>query len=219
MNKIFGALAVAAVLASCSALDQKISYADGSAGKDDPIGLKGKAVTVSLLSGGAARLQASTQTTSGAFNDIDTSSIPGIVQLKQWGFDIELSTQVAPTGGAVVTGAKDCPTSFTITVDSLTLNVKDASNAAGVSAPVTFTPSSLTLTETTTNCTYAVPTAPVKVSASITGASLTSLKGIITAGGVNTVTATLTTTTTPAIGGGTLNLQFGIGTGFVTAGI
>ena len=57
MKKIFGALAVAALLASCGALDQKINYADGSAGKDDPIGLKGKAVTVSLLSGPAARLR------------------------------------------------------------------------------------------------------------------------------------------------------------------
>jgi hypothetical protein len=106
-----------------------------------------------------------------------------------------------------------------INVDALTLNVKDAANAAGVSAPVIFTPSSITLTETATNCTYAVPAAPVRVSASITGAALLNLKTIITAGGQNTVTATLTTTTTPALTGGSINLQFGSGTGFVIAGI
>ena len=214
MKKVFGALAVAALLASCGALDQKINYADGSAGKDDPIGLKGKAVTVSLLSGPAARLQASTQTTSGTFDDI--TGIPGGISLKTWGFTLDLTT---PAGGAVVTGnTTACPASLSINVDALTLNVKDAANAAGVSAPVTFTPSSITLTETAVDCNYAVPAAPVKVSASITGTALSSLVSIITAGGQNTVTATLTTTTTPAIGG-SVNLVFGSGTGFVIAGI
>ena len=214
MKKVFGALAVMALLASCNILDQTIKYADGTDGKDDPIGLKSKAVTVSLLSGPAARLQASEQTTSGVFSDIDTSSVPGIVQLKEWGFTLDLSTPAVVTPNTLT-----CPSSLSINVDALTLNVKDAANAAGVSAPVTFTPSVITLTETATNCTYAVPAAPVKVSASIKGAALTSLVGIITAGGQNTVTATLTTTTTPALTGGSIQLVFGSGTGFVIAGI
>jgi hypothetical protein len=213
MNKIFGALAVAAMLASCSLLDQQVTYADGSPGKDDPIGLKGKTVTVSLLDRGAARLQAATQTTSGTFDDI--TGIPSGVQLKEWFFGVDLTT---PSADAVVNGAADCPTSVTINIDSLTVNIKDASNAAGVSAPVDFGPRSITLTETATDCIYTVTAAPVKVRALITGSAFVNLVTIITSGGVNTVTASLTTTTTPAIGG-TIILQFGSGTGFVIAGI
>ena len=212
MKKIFGALVVAALLASCSALDQKINYADGSAGKDDPIGLKGKAVTVSLLGGGAATLQGVT-TSSGTFADI---AIPGGIALKTWGFTIDLTT---PAGGATMSGS-NCPSSLTVTVNSLTVKVTDPTNTAGQSAPVTFAPSSLTLTEKTTDCVYDVPATPVVISAVITGSNLTSLANIITTGGTNTVTATVDTTSVPTgFSDRTLSLQFGSGTGFVIAGI
>ena len=213
MKKFFGVLAVAALLASCSALDQKINYADGSAGKDDPIGLKGKAVTVSLLGGGAATLQGVT-TSSGTFADI--AGIPGGVALKTWGFTINLTT---PNGGATMSGS-NCPSNLTVTVNSLTLKVADPTNTAGQSAPVTFAPSSLTLTETAKDCVYAVPATPVVISAEITGSNLTGLANIITTGGTNTVTATLDTTSAPTgFSDRTLSLQFGSGTGFVIAGI
>ena len=214
MKKVFGALAVVALFASCGVLDQRVDYANGKDGNDNPIGLKGKAVTVSLLNGDAARLQASTQTTSGTLDDI--TGIPSGIALKTWGFTLSLTT---PAGGAVVDkNAQACPSSLSVNVDSLVLNVKDAVNTAGVSAPVTFAPSSITLTETATDCAYAAPATPIAVSATITDAALSSLVNIITTGGQNTVTATLTTTTTPAIGG-SINFVFGSGTGYVIAGI
>ena len=212
MKRVLGALVVAALLASCSALDQKINYADGSAGKDDPIGLKGKAVTVSLL-GSGIKLQAVT-TTTGTFDDI--SGIPSGVILKEWGFTLDLTT---PSGGATMSGS-NCPSTLTVTVNSLTLKVTDAANITGQPAPITYSPASINLTESATDCVYNVPASPIKISAKIAGNDLSNLVNIITKGGVNTVTATLDTTTSPTgYAGRTLGLQFGSGTGYIIAGI
>jgi hypothetical protein len=220
MKKVLGFLVVAAALASCSVLDQKVTYADGTAGKDDPIGLKGKVVTVSLL-GNGARTQGSVSplavtTTSGTFEDI--SGIPAGVALKEWGFELTLTT---PAGGATLSGT-NCPASITVTLNSARINVKNQSDTtgAGVNVDLTSTPSSMTLNAASAgSCTYAVPATPIKVAAKIAGAQLSSLVNIISAGGTNAVTATVDLSNNPSLAGRTIGLNFGSGTGYVIAGI
>jgi hypothetical protein len=220
MKKVLGAVAVAAALAACGILKTTINYADGSAGKDDPVGLKGRPLTVSLLSKGAPQLQKTLtdQPFGGAnatFGDIDISQVPAGVSLSEWGFSVPLTI---PAAGAALSGT-DCPSSIAITGASASLTVKNQSGGAGVPIGVTFSPNAMTLTESSTDCVYTAPAQPLVLTAKIAGADLSNALAIITTGGTNQVDGKFSLTYDDALAGRTLNLAFGGGTGYVIAGL
>jgi hypothetical protein len=217
MKKVLGALAIAAVLGACGLVKTTIPYADGTAGKDNPIGLKSKkAVTVSLLGTDGLRVQASKASDpfSGDFADLDLSQVPSGISVSEWGFAVKL---VPPTG-AMLSGV-DCPTTVTISGVSATASIKNkSSSGTGVNIPVTFEPNSATFTETA-DCVYGEPSAPVKLKATLAGADLTNVLNIATKDGDNTITGTISFTYPDAIVGRSLSLDFGSGTGYIVAGL
>ena len=228
MKKIFGALVIAAALSACGLLKTTVNYADGKSDQtNDPVGLKGKAVTVSLLGKGTATIQAQrTQNfpdTGQIASFPDITGIPAGVSLSEWGFTVSLTT---PSGGATLTGSA-CPATLTITANTASLNVKDAS-AGGNGTPVnlTFNPASMVLSRKTSSpsCTYDVPATPIQITATITGQALTSVVNTITTGGANQVSGSITYTYDDTVAGqpspgASLSLVFGGGTGYVIAGL
>jgi hypothetical protein len=219
MKKVLGALAIVAVLGACGLIKTTVNYADGKAGKDDPIGLKGKkAVTVSLLGKNGVQLQASkvSDPFTGTFADLDISQVPSGVNLSEWGFGVSLTV---PSGG-VMLGGTNCPASVTISNVTATASLKNTSDSGtGVNLPVIFEPNSATFTETATDCVYAAPSAPINLKATLSGATLTSVLSIATTGGNNTITGTISFDYPDAIVGRSLSLEFGAGTGYFVAGL
>jgi hypothetical protein len=228
MKKIFGALAVAALLASCSVLDQKFVIQDGSTGKDDPIGLKGKAVTVSLLKAGNVQLQATSNTlTSNPFADFNFPDTSPAV-LKSLTFRVSLADSYKDSQGttvqnyATLTGGT-CPASFKISGLTGSVKLSDSSNTTGVTQDLKITPAEITFTKvgtgTVSPCNYSFPSSSMELT--LSGDKLATTKTILSNGTQGNVAAlTLNYTQDPATGvGGSFAIGVGGGTAEVIAGI
>ncbi len=227
MKKVFGALAVAALLASCSVLDQKVVIQDGSKGQDDPIGLKGKAITVSLLNNGAVRAQGVNTTTpivSDTFADYTIPPIPAPAVLKGFVFELALATSYNDAQGnpvavsAVISGAnKVCPATFDLTAIGGSVKLSDGADTTGVTIAIVADPTKMTFTQTSA-CTYSFTSSLLTVT--ITGDAFTKAKTIFTNGNnLNQVSATLNYTSDNAVVKGQLDLKVGGGKAFAIGGI
>ena len=213
MKKIFGALAVAALLASCSLL--KTGPIDVTPVSRDPIGLKGKAITVSLLGQGVVRTQASGSFTftGGAFED--SADIKQYIDnLKTW-----VITQ-GFNGTATVTPkiAGSCPTTINLTGINATVSLKSGTNTA--TAAVTPNNPTLALTRTGSSCDYTFNTASLIFSISYDEDAIkTKVKPLLTDGAANTASGTLNFTSADLAAGDTINLTWGEGTATIVAGL
>lgn len=178
------------LLGACSLLipDQTIN---------DPLGIEGAKVDVAVGAGSSAltTLATGTGTASGSFEDISTPISPA-------SFSVTL-----PFAGTATVVASSGPQPATITLSDFVLKVtvSDAQNTASF----TLTPSvSATLTQTS-GTTYSISN--VSISGALGSSEVASLNTVITGGGTNSVTATLTLTATsspdlPA--GSTISLTF-----------
>lgn len=227
MKKIFGVLAVAALLASCSVLDQKVAIQDGSKGQDNPIGLKGKAITVSLLGSGDVRVQGVNTTTpvvSDTFKDYTIPTIPAPAVLKGFVFELALATSYNDDEGtpvavsAVISGAdKVCPATFNLTAIGGNVKLSDGLDTTGVSIAVVANPTAMTFTQTSP-CTYSFTSSVLTVT--VSGADFDKAKTILTNGNnLNRASATLNYTSDSAVVKGQLDLKIGGGKSFAIGGI
>lgn len=227
MKKVLGALAVAALLASCSVLDQKVTIQDGSKGQDNPIGLKGKAITVSLLGSGDVRVQGVNTTTpvvSDTFKDYTIPTIPAPAVLKGFVFELALATSYNDDEGkavavsAVISGAdKLCPATFNLTAIGGNVKLSDGLDTTGVSIAVVANPTAMTFTQTSP-CTYSFTSSVLTVT--VSGADFDKAKTILTNGNnLNQASATLNYTSDSAVVKGKLDLNIGGGKSFAIGGI
>lgn len=226
MKKIFGILAVAALLASCSALDKTVVIQSGEKGQDNPIGLKGKAVTVSLLKAGNVQLQATSKVlVSNPFKDISFPDISPAV-LKSLTFRVSLADNYNTETGASVqnyatlTGGS-CPASFKISGMTGSVKLSDSSNPTGVTQDLKITPAEILFTKvgTASPCNYSFPSSSMELT--LSGDKLATAKTILSNGvDSNTAELTLIYTQDPATGiGGSFAISVGGGTLEAVAGI
>ena len=214
MKKILGALAVAALLASCSLL--KTGPIDVTPASKDPIGLKGKPITVSLLGQGVVRTQASGSFTftGGAFED--SADIKQYIDnLRSW-----VITQ-GFNGTATVTPkvAGSCPATIILTGISATVSLKSGTNTA--TAAVTPNNPALPLPRTgSSGCNYTFDAASLIFSISYDEDAIkTKVKPLLTDGATNTASGTLTFTSAELAAGDTIALTWGDGTATIVAGL
>jgi hypothetical protein len=226
MKKILGLMVVAAALASCSVLDQKVAIQDGSVGKDNPLGLKGKVVTVSLLNNAVRPQGVNTATpiVSDPFADYTIPAIPSPAVLKGLVFELALAPSYNDDKGnavpvvATISGDnKLCPATFDLTAIGGSVQLFDGSDTTGVTVPVVADPTKMTFTQTSTPCSYTFTKSLLSVN--ISGDPFTKIKAILTNGNnANQVKLTLNYTSDSSVKG-TLGLVVGGGAAYAIGGI
>jgi hypothetical protein len=213
MKKVFGALAIAAVLASCNLI--KTGPIDVTPSTKDPIGLQKKAVTVSLLGQGVVRTQATgtLSFTGGSFDD--SADIKKYIDnLKGWvitqGFD--------GTAKVALKAAGTCPATINLTAITASLSLKSGANTAD--AAVTSNNPTLALTRTGSSCDYTFNTAALIFSISYDEASISSkVKPLLTDGAANTASGSLSFSSSELLAGDSITLTWGDGTASIVAGL
>ncbi len=191
LTRISLVLVVAAALAACGLIpDQTVN---------NPFGLDGQSITITIGAAPAALITpqatgSGTVTTS--FEDISTPVSPGSISV------------MIPFAGTATVTASSGPQPPTVTLDSVTLDVT-VSDANG-SASFTLSPTvSATLTQTSgTN--YSIDS--LSVDGSLSASEVSQLNSVITGGGTNTATVTVTVnaTSTPDLpAGSTIAMTFG----------
>jgi hypothetical protein len=213
MKKVFGALAIAAVLASCNLI--KTGPIDVTPSTKDPIGLQNKAVTVSLLGQGVVRTQASGDFsfTGGAFDD--SADIKKYIDnLKGWA----ITQSFNGTAKVALKTAGTCPATVNLTGITATVSLKSGTNTAD--AAVTSNNPNLALTRTGSSCDYTFNTALLIFSINYDEAAITNkVKPLLIDGAPNTASGTLKFTSNELVAGDTITLTWGDGTASIVAGL
>jgi hypothetical protein len=211
MKKMIGLLVLATSLAACG-ITQEI---DVSGTDKNSLGLKGRPITVSLLKNDL-RIQSKGEFTTVSDPFADPSNISQYVNnIKAWAFKQGLSgtATVTPGEGA----ATDCPA--TVTLSAITVGITVKSGASSKLFNLTPSAATLAMTEGATNCQYTFSVASLVFSASLSGADLTALVGLLTDGANNTAEAKLSVTANELTGANALNLSWGDTTATLTVGL
>ena len=213
MKKVFGALAVVALFASCSLI--RSGPIDVTPTSRDPIGLKGKAITVSLLGQGVVRTQATGNLTFTGESFDDSADIKkNIDNLKSWVITQGFNGTATVTPKAV----GSCPATINLTSINATVGLKSGTNTAD--AVVTPNNPTLLLTRTGSSCDYTFNAAALILSINYDEAAISSkVKPLLTDGAVNTASATLSFSSVELLAGDSITLTWGDGTATIIAGL